>query len=103
MTKEYLAQNTRTRCIYANEKNCRIFAPNFWGQGWCNSEVVHRKERWEVESGEDSPRVLAIILFFYKLQVYIIMYACTLLYILALEEYDSPITEPKSVVLPITP
>ena len=31
------------------------------------------------------------------------MYACTLLYSVALEEYDSPITEPKSVVLPITP
>ena len=77
---------------------------------------------------EDSPHVLAIILFFinykyiYNKRVhYIYVLAIILFFInykyiynnvrayiiyiysVAPEEYDSPITEPKSVVLPITP
>nr|DAU97030.1 MAG TPA: hypothetical protein [Bacteriophage sp.] len=82
MTKEYLTQNTRTRCIFANEKSCGIFAPIFWGRGGCNSEVVHRKD---VKNGgwRDSPHALAIILFFFINCKYIyIMYARTLYIVL---------------------
>ena len=56
-----------------------------------------------MESGEDSPRVLAIILFFTNCKYIYNNVRAYIIYSVALEEYDSPITEPKSVVLPITP
>ena len=67
----------------------------FEGRGGCNSEVVHRKEV-KSEGWRDSPHVLAIILFFFINCKYIYNNVrAYIIYSVALEEYDSPITEPS--------